>query len=353
MGRMDTEEDEFSFLVDCAEDAGLAWDGRPQVARRHVDVGDRKMSAIVWGDSPAKIVLLHGGAQNAHTWDTLALALRMPLVAVDLPGHGHSDWRSDHDYGVSAMADDVAAVVRQTAPESSILVGIGLGARWRCSRPIACHRWSSAWSWWTRPPVQGCRTDARAPSEAGANVAAFTAERHFASFEEALERAVAYNPGRSARSLRRGVIHNAREMPDGSWEWRWDPRQRDDRDYAPEAVEEALVRFAGPVLLVRGGRSDIVSDELVAAFKGRHTSTRLITIEGAAHAVQGSHPVALAEAIRSFWQRHGSRRSLIFRRDLAAGWPRPPGRSRPCRRRSVGRLCVRCASPTLRGTPDP
>jgi pimeloyl-ACP methyl ester carboxylesterase len=297
---MGTEEDEFSFLIDCAEDAGLALDGRPQVVRRHVDVGDRKMSALVWGDSPAKIVLLHGGAQNAHTWDTLALALRMPLVAVDLPGHGHSDWRSDHDYGVSAMADDVAAVVRVTAPESSVLVGIGLGASVAL---VTADRLS--------PLVErlvlvdsaagaGMPKDVRAPSEAGANVAAFTAERHFTSFEAALERAVAYNPGRSARSLRRGVIHNAKEMPDGSWEWRWDPRQRDDRDYATEAVEEALVRFAGPVLLVRGGRSDIVSDELVAAFKGRHTSTRLITIEGAAHAVQGSHPVALAEAIRSF-----------------------------------------------------
>jgi pimeloyl-ACP methyl ester carboxylesterase len=131
-------------------------------------------------------------------------------------------------------------------------------------------------------------------------VAAFTAERRFASFEEALERAVAYNPDRSVRSLRRGVIHNAKEMPDGSWEWRWDPRQRDNRDYAHEALEKALARFAGPILLVRGGRSDIVSDELVAAFKGRHASTRLLTIEGASHAVQGSHPVALAEAIRSF-----------------------------------------------------
>jgi len=297
----DTEEDEFSFLVDCAEDAGLAWDGRPQVARRHVAVGDRKMSVIVWGDAPAKIVLLHGGAQNAHTWDTLALALHLPLVAVDLPGHGQSDWRSDHDYGVPAMADDVAAVVRQTAPESSMLVGIGLGG------PVALLTADRLSPLVERlvmvdsAPGAGMPNHTRPPSEAGANVAAFTAERQFASFEEALERAVAYNPGRSARSLRRGVLHNAREMPDGSWEWRWDPRQQDNRDYAAEALENALVRFDGPVLLVRGGRSDIVRDELVAAFKGRHPSTRLITIEGAAHAVQGSHPVALAEAIRSFW----------------------------------------------------
>ena len=43
------------------------------------------------GEAPPELVLLHGGAQNAHTWDTVALALRRPLVAIDLPGHGHSD----------------------------------------------------------------------------------------------------------------------------------------------------------------------------------------------------------------------------------------------------------------------
>jgi pimeloyl-ACP methyl ester carboxylesterase len=297
---MDTGEDEFSFLVECAEDAGLVCAAKPHVARRHVDVGDRSVSAIFWGDSPAKFVFLHGGAQNAHTWDTLALALQLPLVAVDLPGHGQSDWRSDHEYGVAAMADDVASVIRQTAPESSILVGIGLGC------PVALLTADRLSPLVERlvlvdsAPGAGMPNDAGAPSEAAANVAAFTAERRFASFEEALERAVAYNPGRGVRSLRRGVIHNAKQMPDGSWEWRWDPRQRDDRDYAPVAVEAALDRFAGPVLLVRGGRSDIVSDERVAAFKDRHASTRLVTIDGAAHAVQGSHPVALAEAIRSF-----------------------------------------------------
>jgi pimeloyl-ACP methyl ester carboxylesterase len=297
---MDMEEDEFSFLLECAEDAELPWDGEPQVSRRYVDVGDRKMSAIVWGSSSPEIVFLHGGAQNAHTWDTLALALQTPLVAIDLPGHGHSDWRGDSEYGVSAMADDVASTVQQTAPASSMLVGIGLG----CSVALlAADRLSPGIERLVlvdSAPGAGEAIGTRAPSEAGTNVMAFTAERRFASFEEALERAVAYNPGRSARSLRRGVIHNAREMPDGSWEWRWDPRQRDNRDYAADAVEMALARFGGPILLVRGGRSDVVSDELVAAFKGRHSSTRLMTMEGAAHAVQGSHPVALAEAIRSF-----------------------------------------------------
>ncbi len=61
--------------------------------RESVEVdGGRKVSALVWGSEPPEMVFLHGGGQNAHTWDTVALALGVPLVAVDLPGHGHSDW---------------------------------------------------------------------------------------------------------------------------------------------------------------------------------------------------------------------------------------------------------------------
>ena len=85
------------------------------------------ISALVWGDEPAELVLIHGGAQNAHTWDTVALALGRPLVAVDLPGHGHSAWRPDRDYRPQAMADDVAAAIDALAPDAATLVGMSLG----------------------------------------------------------------------------------------------------------------------------------------------------------------------------------------------------------------------------------
>ena len=82
-----------------ADEVGLPWPGPPTVARRNVAVdGTRRVSALVWGSLPPEVVLLHGGAQNAHTWDTVALAFGRPLVAIDLPGHGHSDWRDDHGY---------------------------------------------------------------------------------------------------------------------------------------------------------------------------------------------------------------------------------------------------------------
>src|SRR6266436_6170638 len=87
-----TTYDEMGLFRENADEVGLPWSGPPTVERRFVPVdGKRQVSALVWGGLPPEAVLLHGGAQNAHTWDTVALALGRPLLAPDLPAHGHSD----------------------------------------------------------------------------------------------------------------------------------------------------------------------------------------------------------------------------------------------------------------------
>src|SRR5688500_7709878 len=116
------------MFADNAAEAGLPWTGPPRVERHSVPVGGgRSVSALVWGTDPPEAVLVHGGAQNAHTWDTVALALGRPLVAIDLPGHGHSDWRDDHDYSPQATAPEVAAAIGALAPDARAVVGMSLG----------------------------------------------------------------------------------------------------------------------------------------------------------------------------------------------------------------------------------
>ncbi len=122
------EYDEFGLLPDNASEAGLPWASPPPVRREFVDTGPgQQVSALVWGDGEPEIVMLHGGAQNAHTWDTVALALGRPLIAVDLPGHGRSSWRADRDYWPARNAGAVAAVVSQLAPKARAVAGMSLG----------------------------------------------------------------------------------------------------------------------------------------------------------------------------------------------------------------------------------
>src|SRR5262249_51018564 len=111
-----------------AREYGIAYDGPPTVRREFVEVSPgRRVSALVWGSAPPELVLLHGGGQNAHTWDTVALALGWPLVAVDLPGHGHSDDGRTGVRGTRASAVDGAVVVRALAPAAAAVVGMSLG----------------------------------------------------------------------------------------------------------------------------------------------------------------------------------------------------------------------------------
>src|SRR5437762_14072906 len=121
--------DEFSMFADNAAEAGIPWRGAPHVERRSVAVsGGRNISALVWQpDKQPDLVLLHGGAQNAHTWDTVALALDRPLVAIDLPGHGHSDRRADHVYWPADNASAIEIAVRKLAPDAAMVVGMSLG----------------------------------------------------------------------------------------------------------------------------------------------------------------------------------------------------------------------------------
>ena len=112
------------MLGDNAAEAGLSLTAPPRVTRAAFTVADgQSVSAIAWGDAEPELVLLHGGGQNAHTWDTVALALGRPLLAVDLPGHGHSGRREDRDYGPWRNAEAVASVIEQAAPAAAASSG--------------------------------------------------------------------------------------------------------------------------------------------------------------------------------------------------------------------------------------
>ena len=73
------------------------------------------------GRRAAAVVFLHGGGQNAHTWDTVIVGLGEPALAVDLPGHGRSAWRDDGDYGPMHNAETAAARAARmgTRPQTS------------------------------------------------------------------------------------------------------------------------------------------------------------------------------------------------------------------------------------------
>jgi pimeloyl-ACP methyl ester carboxylesterase len=288
--------DEFGLFHENAEEYDIPWQGPPAVRRAFVEVGGgRQDSALVWGDGDPELVLVHGGAQNAHTWDTVALALDRPLVAVDLPGHGHSDWREDRSYWPVDNAGDVATVVRALAPSPRLVVGMSLGGL--TSVALAARHPELVPKLVLVDVTPGVDRDKAAP------IAAFVAgPERFESFDEILERTVAFNPTRTESSLRRGILHNAREHEDGSWTWRYDRWRLGEGEDIPDfrPLWDDVSKLEMPLMLVLGADSGVVGDADVAELRRRQPDVRVEVVEGSGHSVQGDRPVELARLIESF-----------------------------------------------------
>jgi pimeloyl-ACP methyl ester carboxylesterase len=287
--------DEFALFGENAAELGIAY-VPPVVQRIHSGAG-AGISALHWGAERPEIVLLHGGAQNAHTWDSVALLLDRPILAVDLPGHGHSAHRDDHAYWPHENAAAVEIAMRALAPEARCVVGMSLGGL--TALALSAHAPDLV------PRLVLVDVTPGVDGEKASQIVQFVnGPESFASFEEILERTIAFNPTRLESSLRRGILHNAAEQTDGSWRWRYDlPRtgsgEGESGRVMPglDALWDAAGAYEGPLTLVRGGRSPVVSDADVAELRRRSPGAEVIVVEESGHSVQGDQPAELATII--------------------------------------------------------
>jgi esterase len=286
------EYDEFAFFADNAFEYDIAFEAQPVVRRDTALLDDgRTLSALVWGAEPAELVLIHGGAQNAHTWDTVCLALGRPLVALDMPGHGHSGAPANGAANVARNAEDIAVSIRSLAPRARVIVGMSLGGLTTIA--LSAHA----------PELVD--TMVLVDITPGVNhgkakdIAAFVnGPESFDNFDDLLARTVEFNPTRSEASLRRGILHNAEQREDGSWVWRharhrvFEP-ERIDRDHGQ--LWDALADHSGPLVLARGMRpQSVVDDDDEAELRRRRPDARIEYFLDAGHSIQGDMPVELA-----------------------------------------------------------
>lgn len=299
------EYDEFAYFADNASEFEIPYDGPPAVRRESVEMPDgRSISALVWGDGATELVLIHGGAQNAHTWDTVCLALGRNLVAIDMPGHGHSGPPADGAANVRRNAEDIALAIRALAPDARTVVGMSLGG---LTTMALSEQEPGLFDTMVLVDMTPGVTRAKAQQ-----IADFVnGPESFDSFDELLARTIEFNPTRTESSLRRGILHNAEQREDGTWVWRHarhrvfqrDP-QADGGGADPHDIDQmtsrallwdAIEHHDGPVVLARGMREQsVVDDADEAELRRRRPDARIEHFVEAGHSIQGDMPVELA-----------------------------------------------------------
>ncbi len=289
--------DEFSMFGENISEYKLNIAKLPRVSRIATQLADdRILSALKWGDGEPEILFVHGSAQNAHTWDTVILAMGISAIAIDMPGHGHSSWRKDGNYEPGILARDVATAIETWAPKAKLIVGMSLGGL-------------------TTVALAGMRPDLASKivvvditpgvnSEKSKAITDFVnGPQTFASFEDLLKRTIEHNSTRSESSLRRGILHNAKQLDDGSWQWRYDRSTHPSKEDSAKRLDRiselwtVIENLKSEMTLVRGGISPVVDDADVAELKRRKPDAQVLVVDGAGHSVQGDRPIELAAAL--------------------------------------------------------
>ncbi|MEQ1754285.1 MAG: alpha/beta hydrolase [Micropepsaceae bacterium] len=249
------------------------------------------------------VLLAHGGGQTRHAWSSAASKLALQgwrAVALDLRGHGESEWSPIGDYRMQRFAEDLVVVADQLG-ERPALVGASLGglAGLMVETVLAPRTFSSLTlvDITARMEVSGV---AKIMGFMGANL-----QDGFASLDEAADTIASYLPHRPRPTELSGLAKNLRRHADGRYRWHWDPRfvtsVMEGRDeHLMERFESGARNLTLPVHLIRGRMSELVSEEAAKEFIEMVPHATFTNVAGAGHMVAGDRNDAFVVAVLQF-----------------------------------------------------
>ncbi len=252
-----------------------------------------------WGGAGPPLLLLHGGAQTAHSWDEVApgLAQDHHVFALDQRGHGDTAWAAGGRYRRDDFVADVVAFLDERRWSGATLIALSLGGL-NAIATAASHP----------ARVRGLVVVDVVPTIAPAGGQAIRAQlavRDFASFEEAVERAMAFNRHRTRANIEERLRHALRPLGDGRWTYKFDPAIGSGLESDFERLWEQVRGIRCPTLLVRGAESAILTADGAARFTRELPGAELAEVPAAGHSVMGDNPAGFLAAVRPFLARHG------------------------------------------------
>ncbi len=284
--------------------AGTRLPGTPEPMHFWQGAGGVRIAGDSWGNPNGPLVLLqHGGGQTRHAWKGAGERLGAAgyhAVAFDARGHGDSDWAPDGVYGQDIMVEDLKCVVAALGDRRPVLVGASMGGGTSLVAVGEDHVDATALVIVDIAP--------RVEPQGVDKIQAFMSRKPegFSSLQEVADAIAGYQPHRTRPRTLDGLAKNVRLGADGKYRWHWDPRFRAgkrDLDKRRVRLEACARSLTLPTLLVRGGLSDVLSEEGAQEFLKLCPRSEYVNVTGAAHMVAGDRNDIFGNAVIEFLSR--------------------------------------------------
>ena len=223
-----------------------------------------KLHYAVWGDeSNPPLLLIHGNRDHARTWDQVAVQLKREycVYAVDLRGHGDSQWSVGSQYSLPEFVLDVAMLGRELNRNPLTVIGHSLGG-------AVALEYTGVFPQFVKKvvAVEGLGPPVREPVAASSRMRSWIGQmqefdgrkpRRYPSLGDGTQRMLEENPHLTLEMARHLTHHGMRNNDDGTLSWKFDNYVRLHSPYEFNIAEarEIWNQIRCPTLLVRGSES--------------------------------------------------------------------------------------------------
>jgi len=268
---------------------------------RTITLNGQRFHYTEWGAATAPpLLMLHGVTGHARTWDdeAAAFAARYRVLALDQRGHGDSDPSPNADYTVATLSSDVAAFIDALGLSHLSIVGLSMGGR------VAIAFAGQATTRVDRLVIVDIGPEISQAGMVRVGTLMARSPELFPSLEHALAFHRLTNPLYTEAMLRHRVEHGTKPLDGGGLTWKYDRGLRDAvragtwRD--PIDLWPLWRAIACPILVVRGGDSDVLSGETAKRMLDENPNARLAEVAGAGHTVPGDQPVVFRTLLAEF-----------------------------------------------------
>jgi esterase len=286
---------EFASLLESAADLGIPHIPTSRYVSRQTVLRGMRFHFTEWGDPGAPpVLLLHGGNQSSHSWDLVSLHLadRYHVYALDQRGHGDTEWSRELDYTMNAMSADALAFIADQALEQPIVIGHSMGGRVTLSTAVRAPDFARA--------LVVVDVGPELSPEGTKVVGDFIAHNiEFDDLDVFLDNVVRYDRFRSREHIARTVKYNLLVRADGKYVSKVDHRRLPGGSLSDLTLEDVQA-IPCPVLLVRGGESDVLLADAAERFVAALPKGQMVTVPNVGHNVHGGNTAGFLEAIGPF-----------------------------------------------------